>query len=67
MVRRETKEKMGYKDLKGIVVRKETPGGKAPREMLVKREKKVCLHLCALCVCVCVYVCTHLYECVLHV
>ena len=60
MVRRETKEKVGYKDLKGIVVRKETPGSKGPREMLVKREIKVCLHLC-------VFVCTHFYECVLHV
>ena len=56
MVRRETKEKVGYKDLKGIVVRKETQGSKGPMEMLVKREEKVCLHLR-------VFVCMHLYEC----
>ena len=59
MVRRETKDKMGYKDLKGIVVRKETLGSKGPMEMLVKREEKVSLHLRVLCV----YVCMHLYEC----
>ena len=57
MVRRETKEKVGYKDLKGIMVRKETPESKDPMEMSVKREKKVCLRLCDLCVCVCI--CLH--------
>ena len=57
MVRRETKEKMGYKDLRGIVAKKETLGSKGSREMLVKREIKVCLHLCDLCVCLCI--CLH--------
>ena len=60
MVRRETKVKVGCMDLKVIVVKKETLGNKDPREMLVKKEIKVCMHLIALCVFVCMQ-CTLAY------
>ena len=53
MVRRETKVKVGCRDLKVIVVKKETLGNKDPREMLVKKEIKVCMRLSSLCVFVC--------------